>query len=896
MREAKSPIQLHAESNARANRRSAVQPAVGWSGNEISGGIFNSADPGNHPDLTMEQWLGDTSSTGIGEQMLTDPDIAASVREWIEWAKNGNWTVEPADPDDPTSRMQAEFVRRCFFDISETRWAQLLENAMGQLVHGCAIAEPVYRWDASDRTPRFEFVKEPGKLPKWTPDGSFDVGHVVLDDLATRLPRSISRWHQDPQSGKFGGVYQYARQDDVKGATASSEIFLPADRLMLWTNQPSGNHWAGTGLFRPAYFIWRARQTLLRTGVISFERFGVGVPVAGVSKDALDMGLSKSELTSAWNDAMTQLARYRGGAQAWLALAPGLSVDIKEGQFSGAAGILDLYNALTIGIHTIGGTHHLIQGSQKVGTLDLVKEQSGDFRSTIMPTLRDVADVLNRSVVKALVDLNWAGVDGYPEIAPSDLETADVKKSLESYEIATRSGAVTPQAEDEEHFREQAGWPQRVEQEDGSEKDDGAAVVTAGSDDAPAQDTALNGAQVASAVDIVARVEAGQLPKATARTMLIQFFRIPEAVADAMLADVVAKAPSGAGTVFDNDDEPETEDDDEPDTLAETCPCGCQGVEILAEPAPMFEEDASPAMRIRMLAESQHDARASRISREDIVKRTAVQVHGMLGPKVIDPYLEKIRPMLEAGDALAISKVPLPGKAAIQRRLVRDYQDVRALAKSEVKREVKRMKDDDFQAALGEALTELRRGPGLFAENPSGLTNAIDDLGDDPAEVLKRLRLAAATTTAATLGGLSGAVNSYLQQVPASEWREPAIRSRALSVVTPRTMSKDITQDVNTTYTTARAQQGRIEGAGVVVYTVNPEIGINGPHEVCIECQETADSADNPALVGSDAEMRLVTPNPNCLSTRSGVNTCWCSQVYMTTTDVDAAADAAGLA
>ena len=808
---------------AETTKRATQKPA-GWAGNEISGGVFNNADPGNHPDLTMEQWLGDISTTGISEQMLTDPEIAASYKEWVEWAKNSNWTVEPADPADPVSRMQAEFVRRNFWEISETRWSQILENALWQLIAGCALAEPVYRWDANDRTPSFELIKKPGRLPKWEKDGTFDTGHNVLDDLATRLPRSIMQWIQDPITGKFAGIRQYARQDDVTKKEMPDTIEVPADKLVLWTFNGKGNHWAGEGLFRSAYFIWRARQTLLRTGVISFERFGVGVPVATANMEAFD-ALSKGERTDGWNDLMTQLSRYRGGSQAWLAPMPGFGVDLKEGAFNSAAGILDLYNALTIEIHTIGGTHHLIQGSQKVGTLDLVSEQSSDFRSTIMPTFRDAADVLNRGPVRDLIDLNWAGVDAYPEITPSDLETVDVKKSLDAYEVGVRAQAITPQPEDEEHFRERAGWPQRVELAEEEE-------IVEPDEDEPQEDP----------------VEADE------------------------------------------------SDDEQEDIDASECPCGCQGVEILAESTPMLPDDASPARKIRALAEAQHDGRASRISREDIVKRTAIQVHAMLGPKVLDPYLDKIAPLIEAGDALAISKTPLPGKAAIQRRLVRDYQDVRALAKSEVKREIKRGKDEDIQAALDEALMELRQGTDLFAENPSGLENAIDAVVRSTKAIVDRIKLAASTTASFILESLNKAMNDYFQQTPATDWSAEAAKDRGLSIVTPRTMAKDITQDTNTTYMLGRAEQGRIQGAGIVVYTVNPEIGISGPHEVCVECQTTADSADNPALVGSPAEERLVTPNPACLSTLSGVNTCWCSNVFLTTTNIDEAARAAGLA
>jgi len=64
-----------------------------------------------------------------------------------------------------------------------------------------------------------------------------------------------------------------------------------------------------------------------------------------------------------------------------------------------------------------------------------------------------------------------------------------------------------------------------------------ALAVAAGAPDSPAQDTALNGAQVASAVDIVARVTRGELTPKMAEAMLRQFFNLSESAARAILAD-----------------------------------------------------------------------------------------------------------------------------------------------------------------------------------------------------------------------------------------------------------------------------------------------------------------------------------------------------------------------
>jgi hypothetical protein len=70
---------------------------------------------------------------------------------------------------------------------------------------------------------------------------------------------------------------------------------------------------------------------------------------------------------------------------------------------------------------------------------------------------------------------------------------------------------------------------------DGADVEDGAGVALPA--DQPAQDTALNGAQVLAAVEIVARVTRSELTESMGRAMLIEFFNLSDSAATAILAD-----------------------------------------------------------------------------------------------------------------------------------------------------------------------------------------------------------------------------------------------------------------------------------------------------------------------------------------------------------------------
>ena len=789
----------------------------GWTGDEISGGVFNSSDPGNNADLSMLQWLGDTNTTGVSEQMLTDPAVKSSSDEWVERAQNADWDVQPGDPDDADSRMQAEFIRRNLWELSATRWSETIANATMAVTNGCALAEPVYAWDAKDETPTYQQITEPGRRPRWAETDRFDVGHNVLSDLGVRLPRSISRWDQR-EDGTFGGIFQYARQDDTD-LQLGEEIHIPAENLCLWTyGARGGGNWAGVGRFRAAYFLWRARQTLLRTGVIAAERFGVGVPIAKQTEEDYK---DRQGHVNAWDEIKEQLARYRGGSQAWLAATYGIDIEIMEASFTSAQHIKALYDAIAMEIHILGGTQFLIQGTQEVGTYGLREGQASEFRATLNPWLQHIADVLNRSVVKQLIDLNWPDVRKYPKITVGDQEEGSTKEDIERFSMLVDRGMPT-QPEDWDQFREANNWTQLTE-------------------DALGQILGPN-----------AEDEREQEP----------------------------------------DEEDASEDDDAPPKPddEEVAACGCGHAQIAAQ---ALEIEGSPAERLRLLAESKFDAKSSRVTREDAVERISRDLHATINRAVLTPYLAKIEPALEAGDAKKIAQEKVPGKVPLAKVEQRGLKQVSEFGRLQVNQEIKRQKDDPgFAEEVAAAIEDWRSGTGLFAQtNPSGLENAIDEFVRDARAVGAAITLAAATTAEFLIDLVNRTVNSYLQQTPVSEWQSEAIRERVMTTITPKTISRDVAQDVNTTYNTARAQQARINDAGITIYTLNPEIGINGPHEPCPACVDTAASPENPAVTGSDAETTLRAPNPECFSARSGILTCWCSLVYLVDASMSDARD-----
>ena len=65
-----------------------------------------------------------------------------------------------------------------------------------------------------------------------------------------------------------------------------------------------------------------------------------------------------------------------------------------------------------------------------------------------------------------------------------------------------------------------------------------AAIGVVGGEEVKAADTALNGAQVSAATQIVAQVAAGGLPRDAGVSMLVEFFNIPKPSAERVMGTV----------------------------------------------------------------------------------------------------------------------------------------------------------------------------------------------------------------------------------------------------------------------------------------------------------------------------------------------------------------------
>ncbi len=857
--------------------KAVIGDAPGWTGTAISNGYFD-VEPNS--SIGYDGWRGSPQTTGIGQEMvLTDGACGAVANEWIETAKEilKDVEVQPGDPSDPASHMQAEFIRRCFDELSKTSPQDAMENAIQCIIWGCSLEANGIAYDPNDQTPIYV---QDGR--HWVPSGGYDTGHYILTDLAARRPESVDRWLSN-EDGTFAGVLQHS---DYYGPGSSfSQPTIYADQCQLYTWRGTGDQWQGWGILRDAYLMWRIRAHMLQMMGIAGERFAVGIPVLTETIEA-SMRTDRKQASEDLATLKSMMAEMRSGAFSWADIPFGYDIKILESNLPGAQFLKDAFGDLGRQIMLAGKCQHLFVGTEKVGAQSSAETHTQGFRSTVAPLVEYILEVREKGVVKTLIDLNWEGVRAYPKLVVGS-PSGNVKELIE-----LRRGLTLRTVEDEREERRLLKSPELTEEE---------ATALASKLSSATPKEALMVGQMQAGMAIIDKLVAKQITEPMALNMIMSWLGQDEETARGVLdgwKTIKALAAPDAAPPPKPDDDTDDADDDDPDNLNEDAihrGCSCGALAFADEGAqPSVVPNPSPAERLRFLAEANFDAKTSRLGREEQIARLSSKlVRDSL--KIADAYLTKNADLIEAGDMAALAKAPMPGKRTYMKTLVPSLQETRAVGHVEVKREMKRFEDDeDLAADVKDALADWTgRKPEMFAEVDSASLEWLSN----PKEVTERINAVAGTTSDKLLAKLNDVINDTVQQQALTgAVDEKAVMTRLETILTPRQMATVVTKDVNGVYGVGRAEQARKEDAGVAVYTLNPEIGLNGPHTPCVECQATADDVDNPALVGSTSERNMIVPNPLCLSNLSPEGPfCWCTKIYLPTNSLEEAEGAMGI-
>jgi len=367
---------------------------------------------------------GSKGLTVFDKMRRSDGQVKATLLVCELPLRSATWDVEPASDDSKDVEI-AEFVKNNFFEEMTITWDSFLKHALIMLWAGFMVFEKV--WIIED-------------------------GMVKYRKLAPRLPKTIYSWDMD-ENGGLKGITQYA----YRGSNYQM-IPIPAEKLLIYTNDKEGSNFEGISILRAAYKHWYYKDQLYRIDAISAERHATGVPKFTHPANAKDD--DKNRL-----DEIGQ--RLYAHEQMYVRLAEdyGFTIEGLTGSIRSVMPSIEHHDKM---IARSVLAQFLNLGSSDVGSFALARDQSSFFLMALRSVGINICDTTNRYAIPQLVNYNY-NVDHYPRLTVSGLETRNVKDYAEAITGLIGQGALTLDDDLENDLRAMLKLPPKAEEEPAEE-------------------------------------------------------------------------------------------------------------------------------------------------------------------------------------------------------------------------------------------------------------------------------------------------------------------------------------------------------------------------------------------------------------------------------------------
>jgi hypothetical protein len=332
----------------------------------------------------------------------------------------------------------------------------LLEKALRYLDKGHSVLERVYAY----RHMSFEYQPKQEEGDEEKPDPVVvEKEMLIVARLAERLQRTIWRWNYvEGDSSKLESVTQF-----LGDGQEPSSVDIPADRLVVFTNEKEGDDWRGTSILRSAWRDWKYKVQLENLEAIAYER-STGIPVVYPPE-----GHNDSTVVGEIEDAV---AGVRQGENLWI-IMPGpkaaTSVDANQGWLLEDFGIKGDDNASpdkAILRHKAGMAENILAEFMKLGHENMGARATGDVQQdpyylAIQAIVLYVCKKITDEVIAPVVALNYS-VKKPPALKASKIQAKNLKVVGEAMAALSGAGLIKADSELEEHLRDLFELPDKA--------------------------------------------------------------------------------------------------------------------------------------------------------------------------------------------------------------------------------------------------------------------------------------------------------------------------------------------------------------------------------------------------------------------------------------------------
>lgn len=357
----------------------------------------------------------------IDEMRLSDGQVEGTLRFCKDPIMAATWSVEAAS-EDPRDIEIAEFCEWNLMEGMGTDWDYVLYHFLLALDFGFMVFEKVWAYDR-------------------------DTGRIYLQKLDPRLSKTIYRWNEN-EEGELETVEQLVpsvRTDP-----------MPAEKIVHFAFDMEGKNYEGRSILRSAYKHWKMKLAFEKISAMSYERFGMGIPIFNEPDGATDED----------RDACDELGEDLCAHEKGFARVPygwELKVEFADGWKSPHAEIKYHNEMISAGIMQ----QFTNLGTTETGSRAVAEVLKDPYYLSLESVANRIARKLSKTVIPELVRYNWEGVSEYPQVKCSDIRAQSVEVISEALSKLAAGSFITPTIETENHLRRIIHFPELAEEEAG---------------------------------------------------------------------------------------------------------------------------------------------------------------------------------------------------------------------------------------------------------------------------------------------------------------------------------------------------------------------------------------------------------------------------------------------
>lgn len=209
-------------------------------------------------------------------------------------------------------------------------------------------------------------------------------------------------------------------QDSAKNLVRIEQLYgidrgyIPADRLVLFVNDPDGEGYLGNAILRPAWKHWLYATTIEKFDAIGIERLTTGVPFAHLPPQTNDE-------TVRTIDQLFKNVRTHENARIVLKapMDAKISVLFNDYKNDSAHKSIDMHRR---NMYLSVLQQFLILGGNSAGSYALSSSLIDFFSLATNAVSSYIAETINEQRIKRLIDLNWSNVEEYPVIKFANID------------------------------------------------------------------------------------------------------------------------------------------------------------------------------------------------------------------------------------------------------------------------------------------------------------------------------------------------------------------------------------------------------------------------------------------------------------------------------------------